>query len=69
MLERVASGEDVVISRAGIPVVVVVGIERYKPQREFGFAHDSFQMAPLDEFNSPFESDTLQYFTGEAAGE
>ena len=63
VLERAAAGEDVVISRAGVPIAVVVGIERYKPQREFGFAAGAFRMAPLEEFNSAAEPDTVQYFT------
>ena len=66
LIERVAGGEDVVISRAGVPVAVVVGIDRYKPKREFGFARGAFQMADLEEFNAPLDPETLAYFTGEA---
>ena len=64
LLDRVAKGEDVVISRSGVPVAVVVGIDRYKLKREFGFAAGTFQMADLEEFNAPLEPQTLAYFTG-----
>lgn len=64
LLDRVAKGEDVVISRSGVPVAVVVGIDRYKAKREFGFAAGTFQMADLEEFNSPLEPQTLGFFTG-----
>ena len=65
LLERVSAGEDVVIARAGVPIAVVMSIERYRPKREFGFAHGAFQMADLDEFNAPLDPETLAYFTGE----
>ena len=64
LLDRVAAGEDVVISRAGVPLAVVVGIDRHKPKREFGFARGAFQMAELEEFNAPLEAGTLSLFTG-----
>lgn len=64
ILDRVANGEDVVISRSGVPVAVVVGIDRYKPKREFKFAAGMFQMADLNEFNAPIEAQTLAYFSG-----
>ena len=64
LLDRVAKGEDVVISRSGVPVAVVVGIDRYKSKREFGFAAGTFQMADLEEFNASLEPQTLAYFTG-----
>ena len=55
VLDRVATGEDVVISRAGVPIAVVVGIDRYQPKREFGFAAGAFQMAELEEFNAQLD--------------
>ena len=59
LIERVAQGEDVVISRAGVPVAVVVGIDRYRPTRVFGFARGEFQMPDLEEFNAPLDAETL----------
>lgn len=66
ILERVAGGEDVVISRAGNPVAVVVSIERYRPKRELGFAKETFVMPSLEQFNAPLDDETLAHFTGEA---
>lgn len=66
ILERVAGGEDVVISRAGHPVAVVVSMERYRPKRELGFAKETFVMPSLEQFNAPLDDETLAYFTGEA---
>ena len=66
LLERVAAGEDIVISRAGVPVAVVLNIHRYKVKRELGFARGAFQMADLEKFNGPLDHEILQYFTGES---
>ena len=65
VLDRVAHGEDVVISRSGVPIAVVVSIARYQPKREFGFVQGTFKLASLDEFNAPLDANTLQYFTDE----
>ena len=66
LIKRVAGGEDVVITRAGAPAAVVVGIDRYKPQCEFGFASGAFQMADLEQFNAPLDPETLACCTGAA---
>jgi prevent-host-death family protein len=66
VLEQVAGGEDVVICRAGVPVAVVVSIDRYKPKREFGFARGAFQMSDLDAFNALMDAETMRNFAGEA---
>ncbi len=66
ILERVSAGEDVVISRAGHPVAVVVGIDRYRPRRELGFAPGAFSMPSLEEFNAPLDPETLAAFSGES---
>lgn len=59
-MERVAKGEDVVISRAGVPVAVVVSIDHYKPKRELGFAKGKFQMADVNAFNAPLDPETFE---------
>ncbi len=71
LLERAIQGEDVVISRAGTPVAVLVGIDRYnagidryKPKRELGFATGAFTMASLEEFNAPLDLETIALFHG-----
>ena len=65
VVERATHGEDVVISRAGVPVAVVVGIGPYRPKREIGFAPDAFEMPVLEEFNAPLDDETMAYFMGE----
>ena len=64
LLERATHGEDVIISRAGTPVSVRVGIDRYKPKRELGFAAGTFTMASLEEFNAPLDPETMALFLG-----
>jgi len=71
LLERASRGEDVVISRAGTPVAVLVGmdrynagIDRYKPKRELGFAAGAFTMSPLEEFNAPLDPEMWTLFHG-----
>ncbi|MBY0504166.1 MAG: type II toxin-antitoxin system prevent-host-death family antitoxin [Bryobacteraceae bacterium] len=64
IIERVAAGEDVVISRAGHPVAVVVSIEHYRPRRELGFAPGAFVMPSLEAFNAPLDEETLAAFSG-----
>jgi len=65
LLERASHGEDVIISKAGIPIAVLVGIDRYKPKRELGFATGTFTMSSLEEFNAPLDPGTLALFNGE----
>ena len=65
LIERASQGEDVVISRAGVPVAVVVGIKAYRPKRELGFARDAFVMTDLAEFNAPLDDETMAFFLGE----
>jgi prevent-host-death family protein len=64
LLERATRGEDVVISRAGTPVAVLVRIDRYNPKRELGFAAGAFTMSSLEEFNAPLDPETIALFHG-----
>ena len=66
LLDRASHGEDVVISKSGVPVAVLVGIDRYKPKRELGFATGAFTMSSLEDFNAPLDPETLAFFNGEA---
>lgn len=66
LLERASHGEDVVISKSGVPVAVLVGIDRYKPKRELGFAAGAFSMSDLTDFNAPLDPETLALFNGES---
>jgi len=54
-LERAIQDEDVVFAKAGVPVAVLVGIDRYKPKRNLGFATGVFEMSSLEDFNAPFD--------------
>jgi antitoxin (DNA-binding transcriptional repressor) of toxin-antitoxin stability system len=65
-VERAAAGEDVVIALAGQPVAVVIGIDRYRPKRELGFAKESFIIPSFEAFNAPLDDETLDYFSGKA---
>ena len=62
LLGRASHGEDGIISRAGTPVAVLVGIDPYKPKRELGFATGSFTLASLEEFNAPLDPETMALF-------
>ena len=66
LIVRATHGEDVVISKSGVPVAVLVGIDRYKPKRELGFATGAFTMSSLEDFNAPLDPETLAFFNGEA---
>ena len=55
-----------VISKAGIPIAVLVGIDRYKPKRELGFATGVFTMSSLEDFNAPLDPESIALFNGEA---
>ena len=66
LLEQASHDEDGFIARSGVPVAVLVGIDRYKPKRELGFATGAFTMPSLEEFNAPLDPETLALFTGES---
>ncbi len=66
LLERASHGEDVVISKAGVPDAVLVRIDRYKPKRELGFATGVFTMSFIEDFNAPLDPGTLALFNGES---
>ena len=53
------------LSKAGTPVAVLAGIDRYKPKRELGFATGAFTMSPLEEFNAPLDPETMAFFHGD----
>ncbi len=66
LLERAIHGEDVVISKAGAPVAMLVGIDRYKPKRDLGFAGGAFTMSSLEDFNAPLDPETLAFLSRES---
>jgi prevent-host-death family protein len=51
LLERVLSGEEVVIAKAGIPVAKLVPVKKMAIKRVFGSAKGDFTVP--DDFNDP----------------
>jgi prevent-host-death family protein len=51
LLERVASGEEVVIAKAGEPVAKLVPVKKLPKKRVFGSAKGDFTVP--DDFNDP----------------
>ena len=62
LLQRVASGEQVTIARAGKPIARLVAIEPEKKTRPLGFARGQVWIA--DDFDAPLPDDLLAAFYG-----
>jgi prevent-host-death family protein len=62
LLRRVADGEEVTISRAGVPVVRLVAIESKSKTRPLGFARGQVWIA--DDFDAPLPGELLAAFYG-----
>jgi prevent-host-death family protein len=62
LLQRVASGEEVTIARAGVPIARLVPIESKKKTRPLGFARGEVWVA--DDFDAPLPDDLLKEFYG-----
>lgn len=61
LLRRVASGEEIVIARAGVPVARLVPVEP-RTRRVFGVDRGRFEV-PGD-FNAPLPDEVLRDFEG-----
>jgi prevent-host-death family protein len=61
LLRRIASGEEVTISRSGTPVARLVPI-REKPIRQLGLDVGKVRIA--DDFDDPLPEDLLKTFEG-----
>lgn len=61
LIEAVVSGEEVVIAKAGTPVVRLVSVET-KPKLRFGLMKGKIKIA--DDFNAPLPDDVLATFEG-----
>ena len=60
LLQKVSEGEEVIISRAGVPVARLVAVSREKPTRPLGIAKGEIWMA--DDFDAPMpEFEALFY--------
>lgn len=62
LLRRVASGEEIVISRAGKPVARLVAVAEPKLPRELG--RDRGKIWIADDFDAPLPDDLLAAFEG-----
>ncbi len=60
LLHKVSEGEEVIISRAGVPVAKLVAVTETKPTRPLGIAKGEIWMA--DDFDAPMpELEALFY--------
>jgi len=64
LLQRVAAGEEVVISRAGKPLARLVPYSKPNRNRRLGEDQGRFQV-PLD-FNAPLPDDLIEAFEGKS---
>ncbi|MGF6996686.1 type II toxin-antitoxin system Phd/YefM family antitoxin [Paraburkholderia sp. GAS32] len=62
LIEAVVNGEDVVIAKAGTPVVRLVPVEG-KPKLRFGLMKGKIRIAK--DFNAPLPADVLATFEGQ----
>jgi len=63
LLQRVAAGEEIVISRAGVPVAKLVAISQKHTKRKLGLYTGEIWMA--DDFDAPLPDDIMAGFLGE----
>lgn len=61
LIEAVVSGDEVVIAKAGTPVVRLVPIDK-KPKLRFGLMKGRIKIT--DDFNAPLPDDVLATFEG-----
>ncbi|WP_310633466.1 type II toxin-antitoxin system Phd/YefM family antitoxin [Paraburkholderia sp.] len=62
LVDAAASGEEIVIARAGKPAARLVPIEPVKPKRRFGGMKGKIQIA--DDFDAPLPDDVIADFEG-----
>jgi len=61
LIEAAVSGKEVVIAKAGTPMVRLVSVET-KPKLQFGMMKGQIKIA--DDFNAPLPADILAAFEG-----
>lgn len=59
LLRRVAAGEEIVISRGGVPVAKLVPLARVAPRR---LDQDAGRFTVPDDFDEPLPDDILEQF-------
>ena len=60
LLRQVAAGEEIVITRDGVPVARLVPVEE-RPRRVFGIDRDRFEVP--EDFDSALSEDVLRDFS------
>jgi prevent-host-death family protein len=63
LLKRVEAGEEITISRAGVPVAKLIPVVAQPGRRPLGFLQGQVWMA--DDFDAPLPDDLLALFEGE----
>jgi prevent-host-death family protein len=63
LLRRVTDGEEITISRAGVPVAKLVAVHRTSNPRPLGAMEGQIYIA--DDFDAPLPEDLLASFYGE----
>ncbi len=63
LLRKVAEGEEITISRAGVPVARLVRIEN-KPAKKRPLGMDRGKIWIADDFDAPLPDDLLKLFYG-----
>ncbi|OXJ22524.1 type II toxin-antitoxin system prevent-host-death family antitoxin [Burkholderia sp. HI2714] len=62
LVDAAASGEEIVIAKAGKPAARLVPLEPLKPKRRFGGLKGRVEIA--DDFDAPLPDDVLASFEG-----
>lgn len=63
LIEKAEHGEEVVIARAGKPVVKIMALEPEKPKRRLGFL-EGYGFKVPDDIKTPFEAEIEEMFYG-----
>jgi prevent-host-death family protein len=62
LVDRAASGEDIVIARSGKPVALLTRIKPKSTKRPLGLLDGTFKVP--DDFNAPLPDEILEAFEG-----
>ncbi len=62
LVDKVVSGEEIVVSRRGKPIVRITQLEPPKRVVKFGVLRDKVQIAP--DFDAPLTAEVLAEFEG-----
>ncbi|HWY08039.1 MAG TPA: type II toxin-antitoxin system Phd/YefM family antitoxin [Candidatus Acidoferrales bacterium] len=64
LLRRVRAGEEITITKRGVPVARLVPVAAQKGKRSFGFYEGKFTVP--DDFDAPLPDEILDAFEGKA---